>query len=123
MKYMDLYIKQIRAISICVDSIDRVATYLDQTLRDTCVTRNPDAFTCRISWSGCHIGISVSCPPDKNRQHDTVIETALWDTTNDCIMYNEDLGYDDVITLYTSAEVLEEIERIQDLVTAADYDG
>ena len=59
------------------------------------------------------IAISCSVPPDCNRyldEYGVIYETALFD--NHRIVYNDNIGYDDVNRFSTIDEVIEEVLRV-----------
>ena len=62
----------------------------------------------RIVLRGRPFQLSVSCPPDVSYP---CFETALMNAEGQ-IIYNEELGYDDICRFGTAEEVLEEILRL-----------
>ena len=86
--------------------------------------RRPDSYTFRMGMPGTQFGLSFSFAPDVNEhadEDDWVVETALWNMTEDRLIYNEQLGYDDVRRFSTLGELMEEIDRVHDAVRAPGF--
>lgn len=74
-----------------------------------------DSYVFRVFWSGSDTGVSVSVPPDTNRnteKYGYTLETVLW-SREEKIVYNDSMGYDDVCRFSTIAEMVDELNRLR----------
>lgn len=86
--------------------------------------RRPDSYAFRVGMPNTSYGLSISYPPDANENADKygwVIETALWDMTTDSLIYNDQLGYYDILRFSTVDELLAEIARVHAAVNVPGF--
>jgi hypothetical protein len=92
----------------------------DSTLKQLGCTVQPQVSYCfrvQIPPNKFNVGfVSCSIPPDANLglsylKRNVVYETALIDT-NSKLMYNDDLGYNDVNQFDSTSELISEIKRL-----------
>lgn len=104
-------------VTECIARSEALFNHISPGLTSTGYTLNkePDSYTFRVGMPGIPYGLSVSYPPDTNEHADKYgwdIETALWDMTTDSLIYNDQLGYDDILRFSTVDELLAEIARV-----------
>jgi hypothetical protein len=86
--------------------------------------RRPDSYAFRVGMPNTSYGLSISYPSDANEHADKygwVIETALWDMTTDSLIYNDQLGYCDILRFSTVDELLAEIARVHAAVNVPGF--
>jgi hypothetical protein len=110
----------------CIDKSEALFNQISPKLSDDGYTfiRSPNSYSFRITWPNTTYGLSISYPQDVNKnaaEYGWVIETALWSITNDKLIYNDDIGYDNICQFNTVDELLFEIARVRLEVSSPDF--
>jgi hypothetical protein len=96
---------------------------IEPTLTAAGYTVNPlgaNPFTFCVFWPGSSVGVSISCPPDRNEHAERTkyVDAIALVSTNNVPVYEYDAGYDDVCHFDTSLKLLTEVCRLRAYFTA-----
>ena len=112
---MNSFLKMMQNTDKCVKKSKELYSSLSPELQSLGldVKEHTGSFCFQVFKSDGNIGISISIPPDAfvNDSDSTTYETALLDSSADLI-YDEDLGYDDVKRFDDRDELVNELKHI-----------
>ena len=112
---MNSFLKMMQKTDKCVKKSEEYNSSLSPELQSLGldVKEHTGSFCFQVFKNDGNIGLSISIPPDAfgNDSDSTIYETALLDSSGDLI-YDDDLGYDDVKRFSDRDELENEIKHI-----------
>jgi hypothetical protein len=105
-----------RSLTCCIAFSNMIYTKILPKLSELGYTTHNSSYmhTFRVFYGDSKYGLSVSVPPDinKNCTNNIIYDTAIWNKESNSLAYNEFIGYDDTQRFGSLDDVLKELNRV-----------